>query len=237
MNIKKGQKMFGVLVVAVLLIGGFFLYIRPNRNIDTSSDIQATSTIPQVLIDALGDGEYTIEQVPVNEGGVVPINSKVKQVPIPDLSRSVVFDSKLLLSVEVKNILTLNITTLQTDLRKNPTELTKWIDLGIYRKMAGDYEGAIVSWKYVSDVADHDFISFGNLGNMYAYQLKDMVKAEQYYNQAIKNGPTQIYLYIQLAEAFRDVSKDMVKARAVIDRGLLANPNNAELLVLKDSLK
>lgn len=227
---KNTYKIIGALVVVLLLIG---LYVMVNKNktqVDTEVNKIATTTDETGAIQVVGtDGQkYTVTPVPISE--VKP------QVAVPSLNRTLMVSAGATVAPEAKAAAAEKIKITQALLKKDPANLSAWIDLGIYQKMGGDYVGAMISWKYVSQVADRDYVSFGNMGNLSAYFLKDMVNAEKYYNQAIKNAPTQIYLYFQLVEAFRDVSKDTVKARAVVDRGLVANPNNQELISLKNSL-
>ncbi len=232
MNPEKRNIFIGIFVIIIL--AGIFFFISykkeaKNKNIENNSDTASTTIVN------LGDGlkatvpqGYTVERV----------NDVVKTSvpkPIPSLTRPVVFASNV--DPMVKANIETKVASLQATLAKDPKQFNAWIDMGVYHKVAGDYEGAKIYWDYAGKLAPTDFISFGNLGNMYAYQLKDMVKAEQYYNQAIKNAPTQIYLYFQLAEAFRDVSKDIPRAKAVVERGLVANPGNTELVALRDSLK
>lgn len=221
-----------VIIATVVLFGGLYITfdkskkeMTPAEDNFVSSD---TSTTTQVN---LGDG--LVATLP--KGAVFEPVAMPNQIPAPSLNRVIVFAPSI--DPAVKEVIQSKVTEIQTELKKDSLKIEYWIDLGTYHKVAGDFSGAKIYWDYAGKISPTNFVSFGNLGNMYAYQLKDMVQAEKYYNQAIKNAPTQIYLYFQLAEAFRDVSKDITKARAVIDRGLLANPNNAELLTLKDSLK
>ncbi|MHB1316560.1 MAG: tetratricopeptide repeat protein [Minisyncoccota bacterium] len=218
-------------IFSILLIIGLYMFFDNSKkdqvvaNINTSSDPLATTTVNLGGgIVATIPGGYEVESV-----GDDSITKSA-----PSLTRQVVFSVNL--DPNVKTTIQKKVSELQTELKKDVKKFDYWVDLGIYHKVAGDYVGAKIYWDYAGKLSPTNFISFGNLGNMYAYQLKDMVNAEKYYNQAIKNGPTQIYLYFQLAEAYRDVSKNMTKARATVDLGLKANPNNPELLALKDSL-
>ena len=77
---------------------------------------------------------------------------------------------------------------------------------------------------------------FGDLGDLYAYFLRDTVSAEKYYTQAIKNGPTQTYLYIQLAQVQNDIEKNTAKALATVNAGLAKIPNDPNLLQYKAEL-
>lgn len=231
MELQKKYIMIGAWILLLIVVGFAFVYQNKKvKKVETNTEENASTTIVE-----LGDGVtaaipkgYTLEKLPETTQTSVP-------KPIPPLSRQVVFQANI--DAAVKTTIQTKVAELQASLLKNPKQFNAWIDMGVYHKVAGDYEGAKIYWDYAGKLAPTDFISFGNLGNMYAYQLKDMVKAEQYYNQAIKNAPTQIYLYFQLAEAFRDVSKDIPRAKAVVERGLVANPGNTELLALRDSLK
>ena len=67
--------------------------------------------------------------------------------------------------------------------------------------------------------------------------MHDTAKAEMYFKQALSLGSAQAYLYIQFATFYRDVVKDMTKAKAIIDQGLAKLPNNQALVEFKASLK
>jgi tetratricopeptide (TPR) repeat protein len=114
-------------------------------------------------------------------------------------------------------------------LKKNPKDTGSWIELGAYQKMIGDYDGATISWSYVNKIAPTDYVSLGNLGNLFAYYLHDNLQSEKYYKQAIVNGPTQVYLYVQLAEIYRDIWGDKPRAIAILEQGLAKNPGDENL--------
>jgi hypothetical protein len=61
--------------------------------------------------------------------------------------------------------------------------------------------------------------------------------AEMYYKDAISKGPKQTYLYIQLAEVYRDTFNNLDKAKAIIDQGLKVMPGDPALTEFKNSLK
>lgn len=171
-------------------------------------------------------GNYTITEVPV-EGS--------KSVPIPNLNRPIVFNPALNLSDEAKKILTNNINNLQTNLKNDPKNIGNWILLGTDYKITGDYVGAALYWKYASDVSN-DYVSLGNLGNIYAYYLKDNGLAETYYKKAIARGPKVSYLYVQLSSVYKEVFNDSIKAKAILDEGLKNIPNDPSLTEAKNNL-
>ena len=131
---------------------------------------------------------------------------------------------------------TSKILTLQTQLKANPNDPSGWIGLGIYQKMAGDYQGAAISWTYASRLNTKDYVSLADLADLYANFLHDNTKAEMYYKQALQNGPTQENLYVQLAEFYQLDLADKTKALATVNQGLTALPNNANLLQMKADL-
>ena len=243
MQITKTQKIIIGAVAIIVLLGIYIAFDRKSRsqNVPVSTDTSqtATSTTATSTITLNGSDSqtitqggvtYKIEQVPITTGSGVP-------KPIPDLTRKVVFGSDVSLTPEVKAMVEQKVSGLQAELSKKPEYWAAWIDLGIYYKMAGDYDGAVISWKYARKLSPTDYISPANLGNLYAYFLKDNGQAEIYYKEAISKGPTQAYLYTQLAEVYRDIFKDLDKARAIIVQGLSKIPNDPNLLQLQASLK
>lgn len=226
MNSKHKNTLIGIAIV-VLLVGAYFVFDRSKDEITPVVTTASTTSNTQVNLGngvvATIPGGYTVETV-----------DQVLQ-PLPSLTRKVVFG--VTLDDRIKALIETKVPEYQALLKNDPKKFDYWIDLGTYFKTAGDYTGAKLYWEYASKLAPTDYISLGNLGNMYAYQLKDMVNAEKYYLQAIKNAPTQSYLYIQLAEGYRDVSKDMTKAKAIIEKGLQAKPNDPALVEFKAILK
>lgn len=229
MNLTKTQK---IIISAVVIIVLLVVYIAFDRKSKAGDDLKNTnteqvSTTTNTGITADGSG-YTIEQVPVESN--VP-------KPIPDLSRKVIFSNDPSLTSEVKGVINTKIASLETALKSNPSYLAAWIDLGLYHKMAGDYEGSKIYWQYATKLSPTNYVAFADLGNLYAYYLKDNAMAENYYKQAINKDTKQSYLYTQLAEVYKDVFKDMDKAKAVIEQGLNAIPNDPALLEFKANLK
>lgn len=232
-ELTKIQKIIISAVVVAILLAIYIAFDRKSniKKVDnTETTSVSTSTDSTGNINAQGTGSYTIKQISVDTIDEIP-------KPIPDLNRVSVSATGAIVLPEVKSAAEQKIKMLQAKLKENPAYIEAWIDLGIYQKMAGDYDGAVISWKYASRLSPTDYISLGNLGNIYAYFLKDNGQAEVYYKQAISKDPKQVYLYIQLAEVYRDVFKDLDKARAIIDQGLSKVPNDQSLVQMKNLLK
>lgn len=113
-------------------------------------------------------------------------------------------------------------------LKNDPGLFSYWLDLGSYRRMIGDYEGAREAWEYVNTIRPLNSISFNNLGDLYAYYLKDNKKAEENFLTAVKNGPEQVYIYRNLYDFYRNVLKDDTKAKAILEKGVAANPDSSQ---------
>ena len=239
MQITKTHKIIISIVVLAILLGAYILIDTKSRKQSEVPNIINEATTTQTstgtietstgITNVVGTGNYTIEQVGGTEGKGVP-------QPVPDLNRKVTVSAGAMVSAEASTFATEKILALQAQLKKDTSDFKAWINLGIYQKMAGDYQGAILSWKYAGRLSPTDYISLGNLGNLYAYFLKDNGQAEVYYNLAIKNGSTQAYLYTQLAEIYRDIFKDLDKARTIVNTGLSKIPNDPNLLQLQASL-
>ena len=241
MEITKTPKIIGSIVVLVILLGLYIAFDRNLRNrqnqtgktdqtIATSTDSNQATTSGAIHVNAPEGVGYTIEKVPTTESGDV---SK----PIPDLNRPITLSSGAIILPEAKVLATEKVKSLQNLLRNNPSDLSAWLDLAMYQKMAGDYAGAVISWHYATKLAPYSYTAFGNLGNLYAYFLKDNAKAEMYYKEAISKGQTQGYLYTQLAEVYRDIFYDKVKALAITNEGLSKITNDPNLLQIKASLE
>jgi hypothetical protein len=236
MQITKKQKIVGGVLAVVVLLSLYIIFDMRhktdwsiNNNQATTTSMTATSTAG-LAVTTQGTGNYTIEQVPITEGQGVP-------QPIPDLKSPVVFGNDPSLTPEIKAQISQKISDLQATLSKNPKDFDSWIELGLRQKSAMDYGATVASWEYAGKLSPTNFISFGDLGDLYAYFLHDTTQSEKYYAQAIKNGPTQAYLYIQLAQIQQDIELNTSKALSTIEKGLIQIPNDPSLLQYKSTLK
>jgi tetratricopeptide (TPR) repeat protein len=187
---------------------------------------------PQEIVSDLGNGITAtgpgkVELVPIENG-----------TPPPSLESGIKINVTLEPAVEAA--VRAKETALIADLKKTPTRLDLWLQLGVYRKIGGDYAGAEEAWMYVSKVGNSEinYIAYGNLGNLYMDFLKDYAKAEANYKAAIAIKPTVIEYYRQLYVLYTSFYKTNTRAaKDIIDAGLKANPNNPDLLTLKAELE
>ena len=227
--ITKTQKIIALVTVIVILALYFFFDHLSKNSPTVSTETVTTTTTNDTKNNFLNTSNKT-EQTSVKQNKVVSQSA-------PDLNRPIIVYSGANISPEAKVLATEKVSSLENILKSNPIDLGTWIDLAMYQKMGGDYIGASISLQYVTKLAPTNYVVFGNLGDLYAHFLKDNTKSEMYYKEAISRGPTQSYLYTQLAEVYRDIFNDYVKALAVVNQGLTQLPNDPNLLQLKTSLK
>ncbi len=93
--------------------------------------------------------------------------------------------------------------TLATNaLRKDPTAFNAWLELGKVHKNLNAFEKARDCWVRLGEISPLNSISFGNVGDLYAWFLHDAPRGEEAYLQAIKNEPDEINFRRNLAEIY-----------------------------------
>lgn len=207
----------GLLLAAVAGGGLYFFFIRGTQA-SLFGTGTSTTTAPAVTGEVTGTGDYTVEYLGEP----------------PSLDKPIVISASL--SEEAKTILRNKIEVQLEILREDPKRIDVWLQLGVNRKISGDFEGAIEAWDYISVVADDATraTAFGNLGDLYMYFLKDYVNAEGNFKQAIALNPKVVDYYRALFYLYRDIYKDNAKAEAIRAEGIKNNPDNkTELQNLK----
>ena len=119
------------------------------------------------------------------------------------------------------------IKALSSALEREPDYPKGWLQLGILRKFAGDYEGASLSWQYASVMRPADYIALNNLGDLYHYYLKDFQKAENYMRQAVAAKPDFISGYKNLHDLYVfSLKEKSALADDVLLEGIKNNPKD-----------
>ncbi len=222
------KKYLAVSGALLLVIVGAYVVFDKQSNTENNQVTTSTTTPLGIDITTSGEGGYVIEQVPLDEG-------RAPSTPPPSLTRKTIFAANV--SADVQKVIQEKITALIATLTTEPTSFTSWIELGTYHKIAGDFEGARIYWTYANNLGPDNFVSFANLGDLYAYYLKDLVMMEKMYTQAIANAPRQASLYISFATAYRDVYRDVEKAKKIIQQGLSVIPKDSSLLEFQKTLQ
>lgn len=213
---------YAIVGIALVVIAGVaFVFFRSHRE----GPMSGTGTTTPISGDGVDiqttGGNATVTEVPVGPAQSAPA--------IPSLDRPVTFSGSSL-PPEAQTAVKAQIAEVVATLKKDPTKLDYWLQLGIDRKMAGDYEGAAEAWAYVHAVAPNDEISVADLADLYANFVKDYPKAETYYKKAIANDPRNIDNYRNLYTLYTYSYKTgTTAAHDILEQGLKANPGNQDL--------
>jgi len=232
MNEKKNTRIAVIgLTIVVALVGWYIYTDTKTKSADSGAQSGETTKADETENTGRADEQSSTEidtsPTTIQFGGT-------NLPPTPDLNRLVISQT---ITGDVRTILSTKIASTSAALKKDSTLFELWIDLGLQRKMGGDYEGARLAWEYASALSPTNILSFINLGDLYGYYLHDNAKAEQNFLSAIKNAPSEVSTYFRTADFYKDVLKDVAKARAIVQKGIDANPSSQELKDLLASLK
>lgn len=208
------------IVISIGVLLAYVGYRNLYAPIGQETDMASTTGIV-VDLAATSTPGYTIEIVPDDE---------VKLPPAPSLDRAIPSASASV-SAEVRAAVIAKLQDAVAALRANPGSFSAWIDLGVQRKILGDYEGASEAWGYAGALGPHSSIPFENLGDLYANYLKNPTKAIQYYKTAILNSPTAVSAYRNLFELYKSTGST-VSAIQILKDGIARNPKAIDLQVL-----
>lgn len=201
------------LSLAILILAVVFFFAR--NQIDGIGNTAKIEEDKSGIVVVPGSGDVKVE--------VVPAEQKTG-LKAPDLNRPIKYPSNM--TEKVRKIFSERIDTNIADLKKDPGLLDSWLGLGLLYKAIEDYEGAREVWEYCAILSPNNATSFTNLGDLYGYYLKDKIRAEKNYLQAIENDKASVYLYVRAADFYREVMDDLEKARNILIKGISVIPND-----------
>jgi tetratricopeptide (TPR) repeat protein len=103
-----------------------------------------------------------------------------------------------------------------------------WIDIGMYKKVLGDYSGAEDAWRSAVALSDNPALAYGNLANLYFYNLRDYIKAEEYYKKALDAVPGSYTYREGLADLYRyDLRNKVNEVEQIMKDGVEKDINNS----------
>lgn len=226
-----------IILVAILSIPTYLIYE------DYSSSLKSTVVLPggefvdiattTLNIPSKSDPTPT-PTVKVPSVNVVPLENmgskSVSTLPKPNLDKPWVLPTDY--SAEVKRIMNFKIEERTKDLKDNPEQFDKWIDLGILRKTVGDYEEAKNIWEYTASGWPESIVSYHNLGDIYANYLKDNARAEKNMLKVVELDPHYVPEYLSLYGLYKKIHGETgEKTGAVLLRGVDTNPTSVDLLI------
>lgn len=105
----------------------------------------------------------------------------------------------------------------------------RWINIGILKKRLGDYVGTEEAWQNAISYNPDQALAFGNLADLYLFDLGENEKAEEYYKKVLTMNPNHFNYYHGLAALYRYNTTE--KAGLIEDLmldGAKINPGEAE---------
>jgi len=203
------------LVVALVVLGGAGWYVY-----------QDVRTLPGSVVPN-GTGGINGGATTTDNGPTITILPP--QPSLAELDRPLVFTNAHL-TEDQKKAIEAKVAQLTEDLRKNPGYYEAWVDLGINRKEAGDYEGARDAWERATVIDAGRSVAYGNLGVVYGTYLGDQTKAIKNFEKAISIDSHYLYLYGQYSDFYRNIVKNTEKAKEVLRRAQTASPSDREAI-------
>jgi len=205
-----------------LIIGiAFFLIIAGFAGWYIYRDLKFASEDVKHQVSNISQEQGTTTENSANTETDLPTAEQAK-IKMPDLDREIIINDKSILEEE-KNRAIKNITDIIALLKDDYDRREEWLNLGIWRKNLGDYEGAEEAWEFVIFIRPNDPVAFHNLGDLYSQYLIDFTKAEKYYLLAIENDPGHNpFFYIKLHEFYRYFVKKQDLAESILEKGIKA---------------
>ena len=209
MELLKKHRVLFLALGAAIVIGGLYFIFDKNSQFQKQSDTNADGQTGQTI--DLGNGLG----ITTSGGAVIKEVGTESAVPVPSLNRTVTFSGSML-PVDAQPAVRERINEDIAALKKDSSNLSLWLALGLELKQAGDYRGAEEMWVYVNTVADKDETSALNLGDLYMNFLKNYPKAETYLKKALSIKPDDIQTYNNLFLLYKYLYKTDTSAAADI---------------------
>src|SRR3989344_422819 len=161
------KRLLFILFLLVLIAAGAAWYVNRRAASDfkdssagAPNQSPSTTTFPSLAVDAAND-----------------IKEQLRIQSLKIVARPILV--KIQLSESSKNQAIGKIQDLVKLIEKKYDYIEAWYDLGAYRKLIGDYDGAIEAYNFVIKIRPKDEIAYVNLGDLYGFYLKDYENSEK----------------------------------------------------------
>jgi len=115
------------------------------------------------------------------------------------------------------------------DLRDGKYIYLSWINVGILKKRLGDKPGAERAWLKAIDYNPDRSLAYGNLADLYLFNMKEYQKAEEYYQKVLSIKTNNYTHYHGLASLYRyNMTEKANLIEGIMLNGAEANPTEAE---------
>ncbi len=210
------------IIVIIILIATIVLWKKENKQSVATGENQVAST---TTVEIPGGGT-----VIVGKGAVV--KEVDTTLSTPDFVKPLTFSSST--SVDVRAALNTQYAAVQGILKQKPTDFNAWLQLGIIRKIGGDYAGAAQDWNYVAALYPQSAVPHDDLGDLYLNFIKDQAKAESEYLQAVRLNPQDVNAFRTLFSLYTDYGykAGTTAAENILKLAIKDNPNVVDFYVM-----
>jgi len=115
------------------------------------------------------------------------------------------------------------------DLRDGEYIYVSWINVGILKKRLGDNPGSEKAWLKAIDYNPDRSLAYGNLADLYLFNMKEYEKAEEYYLKVLSIRTDNYTHYHGLVSLYRyNMTEKANLIEGIMINGAEANPAGAE---------
>ena len=105
----------------------------------------------------------------------------------------------------------------------------RWINIGIFKKRLNDFEGTEDAWQTAISYNPDQSLAFGNLADLYLFNLGQYEKAEEYYLKVLNMRQDNYTYYIGLVSLYRyNMTEKVHLIEEILLGGAEINPGEAE---------
>lgn len=202
-----------VIVVLLLGIAGFYFFVFWKQE-NTSGVVLGT---PGAATSSVGgkDMEPELKTPPI-------VTETDRQGPLPPYTGESIRElnptSQVVASVGAAYVekYQKNLASIAARLERDPRNYDEWLGVAYIKKLFSNYIGTRDAWEYAKVVSPDNPIAYFNLGELYGYELKDSVKAEENYKTALHLNPYNFDYYVGLSNFYEDVLRVPEKAEAIL---------------------
>lgn len=212
-----------IVVLALIIIGGFYYFKKSIVNPVVSDEFSNGEITDVIKTDVIKNSNET-ETEPKKE----PLKPITKVLKTPNLDGKILVPDSF--GTEGKRVISEQFSKVIAVLKKDPKSADDWLTLGVLKSQINDYLGAKEIWEYIISAFPKNPIAYGNLASLYAFDLKDAVKAEAAFKKALEVAPDQLQVYRNFAEFYKFALNDNEKAKAVLRQGVERNFVNSSSL-------
>jgi len=90
-----------------------------------------------------------------------------------------------------------------TKIQEDDYVYIRWINIGILKKRLNNYIGAEEAWQTAISINSDQSLAFGNLADLYLFNLQEYEKAEEYYFKVLSMRSDNYTYYIGLVSLYR----------------------------------